>query len=175
MDAFFFFIILHGVSADLEFSGRPSSSSCRTFESAEATRPDGTATIPRPIMRTKKVKILPSSASAHPGLFARTTVMLHDSGAGRFAKVVDSPSVGSGRRYRRFELATDRALAREEPLPNLFNSVGSFCSSQVYEHTRHALSRFATIRAARASFLLASRSPGMSVPVPKYISSGVCP
>jgi hypothetical protein len=33
-----------------------------------------------------------SSASAHPGLFARTTVRLHDSGAGRFAKVVNSPT-----------------------------------------------------------------------------------
>ena len=59
--------------------------------------------------------------------------------------------------------------------PHLLNSVDPSCPGLVYKHTGHDLSRFTAIRAARASFLLETRSPGMSVPVPKYISSGVWP
>ncbi len=58
----------------------------------------------RPRLGKPSADTLPSSASAHPGLFARTTVRLHRRGAGRLAKASSSPAVESGRRSQRFEL-----------------------------------------------------------------------
>jgi hypothetical protein len=48
-------------------------------------------------------------------------------------------------------------------------------AASIVEHVRHATDRLASTRAWRAAAARAVRSAGTASPLPKYISSGVCP
>ena len=93
-------------------------------------------------------------------------------GHGRAALISDTVLlVHSGARAIRLS----RAVASSPTGRGFRSAVGVHAAASIDGHVPHAADRLASARARRAAAARAVRAAGTASPVPKYISSGVCP
>jgi hypothetical protein len=72
-------------------------------------------------------------------------------------------------------LVPGRRLQTHAPAGSCWSAVGDHAAASMDGHVPQAADRLASARARRAAAAPAVRSAGTASPLPKYISSGVCP
>jgi hypothetical protein len=68
-----------------------------------------------------------------------------------------------------------RCAGAQVPVVGMRSAVGDQAAASIDGHVPQAADRLASTRARRAAAARDLRSAGTAFPVPKYISSGVCP